>query len=478
MVNYGTIYTLPFKSRKEVSYLIEIQKENYTGDSVDLVGSGSSPFSVSIEDEDFLYIPTRFSKAVIRVVGGDYLQSLYSTGYQQYRVNFKRENNIVWTGFVKPELYTQDYTSTKFEITSETTAESASESETASEAAERPDYKALDYVKLGDYKGLEVTLASTDVTDEEVEQQVETNLNNNDKSEELKEGTVENGDVANIDYEGKLNGKAFDGGTAEGYDLTIGSGSFIDGFEDGLIGKKIGDTVDLNLTFPEDYSSTDLAGKEVVFTVKINSVKRAPKLTDELAAEISNNEYKTAEAYNNYIKEDLENTKKENQHNQELNDLVALAYQNATVNDYPQEMIDYQLEQVTSYYKSYADQYGMEYADFLEQQVGMTEEEFVKKMTETVKQSLGQEMVLRAIAETEGVEISDEKFQEKASKYAAQMGSTDVDAFISQYGKSTIMASILQDEAVEILEKNAVVKNADGTLAETTAETETETASK
>ena len=139
---------------------------------------------------------------------------------------------------------------------------------------------------------------------------------------------------------------------------------------------------------------------------------------------------------------------------------------------------EFALNPIPLYYKSYADQYGMEYADFLEQQVGMTEEEFVKKMTETVKQSLGQEMVLRAIAETEGIEISDEKFQEKASKYAAQMGSTDVDAFISQYGKSTIMASILQDEAVEILEKNAVVKNADGTLAETTAETETETASK
>ena len=381
-----------------------------------------------------------------------------------------------WSGNTTKD--TDTTTEAASDASSETTADSSSESEAATEAAERPDYKALDYVKLGDYKGLEVTLASTDVTDEEVEQQVETNLNNNDKSEEIKEGTVENGDVANIDYEGKLNGKAFDGGTAEGYDLTIGSGSFIDGFEDGLIGKKIGDTVDLNLTFPKDYSSTDLAGKEVVFTVKINSVKRAPKLTDELAAEISNNEYKTAEAYNNYIKEDLEKTKKENQHNQELNDLVALAYQNATVNDYPQEMIDYQLEQVTSYYKSYADQYGMEYADFLKQQVGMTEEEFVKQMTETVKQSLGQEMVLRAIAETEGVEISDEKFQEKASEYAAQMGSTDVDAFISQYGKSTIMASILQDEAVKILEKNAVVKNADGTLAETTAETETETASK
>lgn len=116
MVNYGTIYTLPFKSRKEVSYLIEIQKENYEGKSTELVGSGNSPFSVIIEDEDFLYAPTRFSSASIRIVGGDYLQNLYSTGYQQYRVLCKRGNDIIWTGFINPELYTQDYTSTKFEL--------------------------------------------------------------------------------------------------------------------------------------------------------------------------------------------------------------------------------------------------------------------------------------------------------------------------------------------------------------------------
>ena len=355
-------------------------------------------------------------------------------------------------------------------------ATASAESKAETEAAERPDYKALDYVTLGKYKGLEVTLESADVTDEEIDQQIVSDLSSSDKMEEVKEGTVESGDVANIDYEGKLNGEAFEGGTDKGYDLTIGSGSFIDGFEDGLIGKKIGETVDLNLTFPENYGSTELAGKDVVFTVTINSVKRAPELTDALVAEISD-EYKTVEEYRNSIKEQLETQNKSDQHTQELNDLVAAAYENATVNDYPQEMIDYQLESVTSYYKSYAEQYGMEYADFLEQQVGMTEEEFVKQMTETVKKSLGQEMVLRAIAETENVEISDEKFQEKASEYAQQMGSTDVDAFIKQYGKSTIMASILQDEAVDILEKNAVVKNADGTLAETTAETETETAS-
>lgn len=116
MVNYGTIYSLPFKSRKEVSYLIEIQKENYEGKSTELKGSGNSPFFVTIDEEDFLYTPTRFSSAAIRIVGGDYLQNLYSTGYQQYRVVFKREGDIIWSGFIDPELYTQEYTSTKFEL--------------------------------------------------------------------------------------------------------------------------------------------------------------------------------------------------------------------------------------------------------------------------------------------------------------------------------------------------------------------------
>jgi hypothetical protein len=117
MMNYGTIYTLYFRSRKEEdNYTVEIQKEGYTGRVAELTGSGDAPFSVEIADDDFLYVPTRFSTATIRVVGNDYLQSLYSTGYQQYRVNFKQGNKIVWTGFVTPELYTQDYTSNKFDL--------------------------------------------------------------------------------------------------------------------------------------------------------------------------------------------------------------------------------------------------------------------------------------------------------------------------------------------------------------------------
>lgn len=374
----------------------------------------------------------------------------------------------------------------------ETTAATEAQSETAgSEAAqadsetagaeteeteatpERPDYRALDYVTLGEYKGLEVTLQSAEVTEEEIDSEVAANLNSNDKLEEVTEGVVEDGDVANIDYEGKLDGEAFDGGTDKGYDLTIGSGTFIEGFEEGLVGKNIGDTVDLNLTFPENYGSTDLAGKDVVFTVTINSVKRAPELTDELAAEIS--DYETADEYRQSIKDSLAEQKASEQESTMINDLVGLAYENATVNDYPQEMIDYQLEVVTKYYQSYAEQYGMEYADFLEQQIGMTEDAFLEKMTETVKQSLAQEMVLRAIAETENVEVSDEKFRTKSEEYANSIGMTDVDEFINQYGENEIMASILQDEAVEILQSNAVIKNPDGTLAESeSGDTETD----
>lgn len=350
------------------------------------------------------------------------------------------------------------------ETETETVEASADEGQ---EKAKRPDYKALDYVTLGEYKGLEVTLTSLKVSDEEIDSEVRSALSQNDKLETLEEGTVQEGDVANIDYEGKKDGEAFEGGTDKGFDLTIGSHSFIDGFEEGLIGVEVGETVDLNLTFPENYSE-ELAGQDVVFTVTVNSIKRAPELTDELAAEIS--DYETAEEYRESIRNSLAEQKKTEQESAKRNDLVGLAYQNATINDYPEELIQYQLDVVTDYYKDYAAQSGMEYEEFLDQQIGMSEEDFLAQMRETVKQSMSSELVLRAIAETEKVEVSDEEFRTKAEEYAAQSGQTDVDAFIEQYGKAEIMASIYQDRAVEILEENAVVIDPD-------AEPETESES-
>ena len=161
------------------------------------------------------------------------------------------------------------------EAESEAETDGASaETEETEAVLERPDYNALDYVTLGEYKGLTVQDQPVEVTEEQIDSEVEYYIQLADALESVTEGTVEEGDTANIDYEGKLNGEAFDGGTAKGYDLIIGSDSFIDGFEDGLIGVAVGETVDLPLTFPENYGNEELAGQDVVFTVTVNVCRK------------------------------------------------------------------------------------------------------------------------------------------------------------------------------------------------------------
>ena len=188
------------------------------------------------------------------------------------------------------------------------TEESSSTDETEA-AAEEPEYFSAfnldnlsDYVQLGEYKGIEVTAQDTTVTDEDVETELQSQVENATPIyEEITEGTVADGDVVNIDYEGTLDGVAFDGGTDTDFNLTIGSGQFIDGFEDGLIGKNIGDTVELNLTFPEDYTTnSDLAGQDVVFTVTINYVQGEEipqELNDEFVQRVTDGTYTTVDEY-------------------------------------------------------------------------------------------------------------------------------------------------------------------------------------
>ena len=175
--------------------------------------------------------------------------------------------------------------------TAETTQESMAESETGTEAGTE-DYgpeaylsgiNVADYVTLGEYKGIEVSVDAPVVTDEYLDSYIDYVLQSNMVTTEITDRPVEEGDIVNIDYEGKIDGVAFDGGTAQGYDLTIGSGTFIDGFEDGLIGAETGETVDVNVTFPENYQGEEVAGKDAVFTVTVNSisVETLPELTDE-----------------------------------------------------------------------------------------------------------------------------------------------------------------------------------------------------
>lgn len=368
-------------------------------------------------------------------------------------------------------------TETGTEAASETSSEAESSTETEAAAAERPDYTALDYVTLGEYKGLAVTLASTAVTDEEIDAEITSTLSQNDKLETLEEGTVEEGDIANIDYEGTKDGEAFDGGTDKGFDLTIGSGTFIEGFEEGLVGKNIGESVDLDLTFPENYQSTDLAGQAVVFHVTINSVKRAPELTDELAAEISDSQYKTVDEYRASVEATLKEGKASTRDSQKINDLMTQVYNNATINDYPEELVTFIKQQYVDYYTQYAEQSEMSLSDFIEQNLQTTEEEFNTSMEEMAKQSIRQEMLLKAIAETEKLELTDEEYQTRAQEYADQMGLDGVEGLEAQYGEKLVQTNLLLDKALELVEDSAVVTDPDAPAdeAESASESETET---
>lgn len=368
-------------------------------------------------------------------------------------------------------------TETGTEAASETSSETESSTETEAAAVERPDYTALDYVTLGEYKGLTVTLASTAVTDEEIDAEITSTLSQNDKLETLEEGTVEEGDIANIDYEGTKDGEAFDGGTDKGFDLTIGSGTFIEGFEEGLIGKSIGESVDLDLTFPENYQSTDLAGQAVVFHVTINSVKRAPELTDELAAEISDSQYKTVDEYRASVEATLKEGKASTRDSQKINDLMTQVYNNATINDYPEELVAFIKQQYVDYYTQYAEQSEMSLSDFIEQNLQTTEEEFNTSMEEMAKQSIRQEMLLKAIAETEKLELTDEEYQTRAQEYADQMGLDGVEGLEAQYGEKLVQTNLLLDKALELVEDSAVVTDPDAPAdeAESASESETET---
>ncbi|MCR5161515.1 MAG: trigger factor [Lachnospiraceae bacterium] len=366
------------------------------------------------------------------------------------------------------------------EEASEEISEEAEEA-TLEEIAERPEYRALDYVTLGQYTGLSVEVDAITVTDEDVQSAIESAVANSGEYNTLTEGTVQEGDIANIDYEGKKDGVAFDGGTAQGYDLTIGSGMFIEGFEAGLVGTAIGDTVDLNLTFPENYASEELAGQDVVFTVTVNSVKRTPEITDEVISKVSDGAYSTIDGYREYQRGQVQAQKEEAQEGAIRTELMTQLYNTCTVENYPEELISYSVDTLRNYYTQMASYYGMEFADFLPLYFGIDEATFETESSEAVKESLQQEMILKAIAEQEDLQISDEEFTEGCKKYADRMGYPTVEEFTDAYGEKEIRQSLIMDKAMDFVKENALItireiETEAATEAQTDAEPETEAA--
>ncbi len=244
---------------------------------------------------------------------------------------------------------------------------------------EKSNYKFLNYdkyVKVGKYKGLKYTAKKVSVTQKEIDQEITSRRTSAQTQKSVKSGTLAKGDVANISYVGKIDGKKFDGGSASDYDLTLGSNSMIKGFESGLIGHKVGDKVKLNLTFPKDYGTKKLRNKKAVFEVTINAKKVTvtPKYDTAFIKQNTGNKYSTKEDYEKYIKEYLTKQKEATALSEVKSDLWSqVVTASKSTGKYPKKQLAYEKEKFTNQYKNYAKNYNMSFKTFLKAQ-GMTED--------------------------------------------------------------------------------------------------------
>lgn len=329
-----------------------------------------------------------------------------------------------------------------------------------------------DYVTLGEYQNLTVEEEpKAEVTEEDVDSYIERQLiNNYDPVEVTEDRAVQENDTVNIDYAGYLDGEAFDGGTAQDQDLLIGSGSFIDGFEDGLIGHKKGETVSLDLTFPEDYSpNPDLAGQAVVFEVTINSISEPAALTDEWAA--ANTDYATAEEFRNAQKELLIQQAGSDYESQVKSDLFQQVMDNSEVKDYPEE----ELEELKADIESQMDQmyqayYGMTLDEALEAQ-GISKEEAEQSYDETAKSYMSQYLLTQAILDAEGITLTEADYEKALDEFAVLSGFSDGDEIEGNYSdKNVLKRNVLWNVACDEIMSTATVTE----TAETDDATQTE----
>ncbi|MCC8066472.1 MAG: trigger factor [Clostridiales bacterium] len=336
--------------------------------------------------------------------------------------------------------------------------EDSTEDETEAETeAERPTYNALDYVELGEYLGLSVEVEATEVTDEDVLAEANDLISYSDAVETLTEGTVQEGDTASISYVGTIDGEEFDGGSGD-YDLEIGSGTFIDGFEEGLIGVEVGETVDLELTFPENYYE-ELAGQDVVFTVTVNGILSVPELSDEVVDTATDGEYTDVDSWLAYIREYLEEDAAEEEEYYIQEAILEALVANSSVNGYPEDVVAYSVNSAVDYYEYWAEAYSVEYEEFIVDYMGYeSTESFEEALTASVESSLEEEMLLMAVADTEGLELSDEEYETGLAEYAEEYGYDSGEEMEADYGETEMRRYILLDKVFAFLEENAVIE--------------------
>lgn len=317
------------------------------------------------------------------------------------------------------------------------------------EVAKKPE------VKLGKYTGVTVTKIDTAVSDEEVMEALERERSNNARTVTVEDRAIAQGDTAVIDFEGFVDGVAFEGGKGENYALEIGSHSFIDTFEDQLVGKNTGDELDVNVTFPEEYHAEDLAGKPAVFKVKIHEIKakELPELNDEFASDVS--EFETLEEYKESVRKNLQETKENNARRAKEDEAIKKIVEKSEM-DIPDAMIDMQVQNMIQEFAQRLAQQGLSIDQYM-QFSGMTVDKMKEQLRPEAVVRIQSSLVLEQIVKEENIEVTEEEIDAQLDKMAAAYGmeADKLKEFMGETEKESVKQDVAIEKAVNFILDNA-----------------------
>jgi len=310
-------------------------------------------------------------------------------------------------------------------------------------------------VELGEYNDLGIEKEDNEVTEEEIDREIDSARDKHSQLVSSDKEVVEDNDFVIIDFEGKKDGEKFPGGSAEEYSLEIGSNTFIPGFEEQLIGAKVGEELELNITFPEDYNAEDLAGQEVIFDVEIKEIKekKLPGLDDDFAKEVS--DFDTFEEYKSSITENLQNSKKDRVEREYENKLIEKVSDNVQVN-IPDKMVENELDKMYQNFAQSISQQGMDIEDYLNY-MGMDEQEWREKNWEAAYNRTKSNLVLEAIAEKENIEVSEEEIEEQIKEIAEnnEQDPEQIKTFLQMQGQlNELRNGLKMEKTIDYLKEN------------------------
>ncbi|MBR6404443.1 MAG: trigger factor [Eubacterium sp.] len=328
--------------------------------------------------------------------------------------------------------------------------------------------KANDYEKfvtLGEYKGVEYTPQVTKVTEDDIQSEVDKLISDNTTENQIKNRVATMGDAVNIDYVGYVDDKAFEGGDTQGQGtvLTLGSKQYIDTFEEQVAGHSPGDAFDVNVTFPENYGNTDLAGKKAKFETKLNYIveKVEPKLDDTLIA--SATDYKTVDEFKKATREHLEEQAKESDLSADKNAVISKVVEASNVSEYPEQQVTDRIQKMVDSVTQSAESNGMSLGDYLKN-FGYDEETFKAQVKESVQTYIRERMIILTIAGKEGIKATEDEVEAKKQELLDQSGITDIETLKSTYGyeDDDFEYEIIYNKVVDLVYENAkAVANTD-----------------